>query len=55
MHRCHDLLLDIVGLALRGIKDELFVGVTALEKLVRLSSSLKREMVLATEAKSAPG
>ena len=39
----------------RGIEDELFVGVAALEKLVRLSSSLKRKMVLATEAKSAPG
>ncbi len=42
------------GLASRGIEDELFVGVAALEKLVRLSSSLKRKMVLATEAKSAP-
>ena len=47
-------LLDAVGLASRGIKDEFFVGVAALEKLVRLSSPLERKMALATEAKSAP-
>ncbi len=47
-------LLDAVGLASRGIKDESFVGVAALEKLVRLSSPLERKMALATEAKSAP-
>ena len=42
-----------LGLASRGIEDELFVGVAALEKLVRLSSSLERKSALATEAKSA--
>ena len=34
-----------------GIENELFAGVAALEKPVRLSRSLEREVTLAAEAK----